>query len=280
MPFNVSKIKLFLLFTVLAFFVWSPVAHAHDPVFITDEQREAEQGPFLPDARISFALYGTFNEEKENRGFQFEIPEGELITLSLLIPDLEPENILENESLPSLVLVRPDETLVDLFPEIRVKFAEPFSGTNYVRLLDHEEIGVEGVYQVLINGVAPSRFTVSIGFIEMFGTPVENVENRNDRGALSRWYRTPPLTEAIISSTTEPLVEDKEIEELQPEQEDKDIKQVDEEDKSPPQIAETETVSTDDDFPIWLVIVISAIAVSVALVPLFKSRERQSDEVN
>ena len=271
---------MFLLVTVLSFFAWSPAALAHDPVFITDEQREAEQGPFLPDARISFALYGTFNEERENRGFQFEIPEGELITLSLLIPDLAPENILENESLPSLVLVRPNKTLVDLFPEIRVKFAEPFSGTNYVRLLDHEEIGVEGVYQVLINGVAPSRFTVSIGFIEMFGTPVENVENRNDRGALSRWYRTPPLTEVVTSSTTEPLVEEKEIEELQPEQEDEGIKQVDEVDEAPSQVTETESVSTDDGFPIWLIIVISAIAVSVALVPLFKSRERQSNEVN
>lgn len=280
MPSNISKIKLFLLVTVLSFFACSPAALAHDPVFITDEQREAEQGPFLPDARISFALYGTFNEERENRGFQFEIPEGELITLSLLIPDLAPENILENESLPSLVLVRPNKTLVDLFPEIRVKFAEPFSGTNYVRLLDHEEIGVEGVYQVLINGVAPSRFTVSIGFVEMFGTPVENVENRNDRGALSRWYRTPPLTEVVTSSTTEPLVEEKEIEELQPEQEDEGIKQVDEVDEAPSQVTETESVSTDDGFPIWLIIVISAIAVSVALVPLFKSRERQSNEVN
>ena len=71
MPFDVSKIKLFLLVIVLSMFAWSPTAHAHDPVFITDEQREAEQGPFLPDARISFALYGTFNEERENRGFQF-----------------------------------------------------------------------------------------------------------------------------------------------------------------------------------------------------------------
>ena len=141
--------------------------------------------------------------------------------------------------MPSLELVRPDKTLVDLFPEVRVKFAEPFSGTNYVRLLDHEEIGVEGVYQVVINGVAPSRFTVSIGFIEMFGTPVENVENRNDRGALSRWYRTPPLTEVATSSTTEALIEEKEIEELQPEQEDKGVKQDDEEDVAPPQIAET-----------------------------------------
>tara|TARA_B100000073_G_scaffold54940_1_gene40617 strand:- start:10666 stop:11508 length:843 start_codon:yes stop_codon:yes gene_type:complete len=280
MPFNVFKIKLFLLVVVLSVFAWSPAAHAHDPVFITDEQREAEQGPFLPDARISFALYGTFNEERENRGFQFEIPEGELITLSLLIPDLEPENILENESLPSLVLVRPDKTLVDLFPEIRVKFAEPFSGTNYVRLLDHEEIGVEGVYQVLVKGAAPSRFTVSIGFIEMFGTPVENVENRNDRGALSRWYRTPPLAEVSTSSTTEPLIEEKETEELQLKQEDKSIKQDAEGDETPPQTAETENVSTDDGFPTWLIITISVIAVSVALIPLFRSRERQSHEVN
>ena len=85
MVLNVSKVRIFVLALAAAVFAWPSVAHAHDPIFITDEQSQAEQGPFLPDARISFALYGTFNQEKESRGFQFEIPEGEIITLSLSV---------------------------------------------------------------------------------------------------------------------------------------------------------------------------------------------------
>ena len=280
MVFNVSKARIFFLSLAVAMFAWPSVAHAHDPIFITDEQIEAEQGPFLPDARISFALYGTFNKEKDSRGFQFEIPEGETITLSLLIPDLEPENMIESQSLPSLVLIRPDMTVLDLLPEIRVKFAEPYSGTNYVRLLDHEEIGVDGVYQVLVNGVARSRFTVSIGFIEMFGTPVENVDNRNDRGALTRWYRTPPLTDITPSSTTESPTEEKRVEEFQPQEEDNEINEIEEPNETSPQVPETESDSTNDNFPAWLIVIISAAAVSVALVPLLKFREGQSNEVN
>ncbi|CAI8388372.1 MAG: Uncharacterised protein [Acidimicrobiales bacterium AG-410-I20] len=280
MVLNVSKVRIFVLALAAAVFAWPSVAHAHDPIFITDEQSQAEQGPFLPDARISFALYGTFNQEKESRGFQFEIPEGEIITLSLLIPDLEPENLIENQSLPSLVLVRPDKTALDLLPEIRVKFAEPYSGTNYVRLLDHEEIGVDGVYQVLVNGVARSRFTVSIGFIEMFGTPVENVDNRNDRGALSRWYRTPPLTEITPSSTTESLMEEKRVEEMQPQEEDKEIREAEEANETSSQVPETANGSTNDNFPAWLIVIISVVAVSVALLPLLKFREGRENEVN
>jgi len=111
----------------------------------------------------------------------------------LLIPDLEPENALPRESLPSLTLMRPNQTVLVLEPSIREQFAEPYSRTNYVRLLDHSEVGSQGIYQVRITGARPSRFTVSIGYIEAFGTPVGNMANRNSGiGTLTQWYTTPP----------------------------------------------------------------------------------------
>ena len=173
--------------------VGAPVAQAHDPLLLEEQQSEPAEGPFLPDGRISFALYGTLLAPGDQRGFQFQIPQGENIILSLLIPDLAPENALSQVALPAVKLVRPDQTVLELEAALRVKFAEPFSRTNYVRLLEHTEIGSDGTYQVLISGTQPARFTVSIGYVEKFGTPVANVPNRNEGvGGVSRWYETPP----------------------------------------------------------------------------------------
>ena len=192
-----------IFLTLLAVIVLPTAAHAHDPLFLEDQHDEPLNGPFLPDARISFALYGTLLAPQDQRGFQFEIPSGERLNLSLLIPDLEPENALPHESLPSLALTRPDQTVLVLKPSIRVQFAEPYSRTNYVRLLDHSEVGSEGTYQVRITGTRPSRFTVSIGHIEAFGTPVGNMANRNSgTGTVAQWYTTPPpLDQSAIESS-------------------------------------------------------------------------------
>ena len=271
------KLKTFFMavfaLTAATLFIPGSFAYAHDPVFIGEEQKEAEEGPYLPDARISFALYGTFLESDERRGFQFEIPDGETITLSLLIPDLSPEKEIETSSLPWLTLKRPDGTEVDLLPDIRVAFAEPFSGTNYVRLLDYSEIGKEGTYQVTIHGSDPSRFTVSIGFIEMFGTEVLNVENRNDRGALERWYATPPpvLTLSVTTTTEE--------EELNVELSEETLSEVnselveDENIETMP-IPPADESSSDEGFPMPLLLGGLIASALIALLPLVKYRKR------
>lgn len=180
------------------------VAVAHDPLFLENKHNEPQLGPFLPDARISFALYGTLLEPQQQRAFQFQIPSGEQINLSLLIPDLPPENLITQEFLPVLSLTRPDQTILQLKANLSEPFAEPFSGTNYVRLLDHREIANDGTYQVRVFGSTPSRFTVSIGFIEAFGTPVGNF-NRGDKsmGALADWYATPPPQDNTATTTAE-----------------------------------------------------------------------------
>jgi len=270
-----SKLKTFLvaIFALATAMLLIPgsSAYAHDPIFIEEEQREAHLGPYLPDARISFALYGTFLESDEKRGFQFEIPSGETITMSLLIPDLSPEKEIETSSLPWLTLERPDGTEVNLLPDIRVAFAEPYSRTNYLRLFDHSEIGTEGTYQVTIHGLNPSRFTVSIGFIEMFGTQVLNVENRNDRGALERWYATPPpeLTQ-IETSTTEqaPNVDLPEETLLGPENE-----SVEEENIEAISIQPANKSSGNKGFPLSLLFGGLIASVLIALLPLLKYKK-------
>ena len=188
-----ARLGALIFLTLLAVVVLPTAVQAHDPLFLEDLHDEPEHGPLLPDARISFALYGTLLSPQDQRGFQFEIPPGERLNLSLLIPDLEPENALPRESLPSLTLMRPNQTVLVLEPSIREKFAEPYSGTNYVRLLEYSEVGSEGIYQIRITGARPARFTVSIGYIEAFGTPVGNMANRNSGiGTLTQWYTTPP----------------------------------------------------------------------------------------
>ncbi|MDG2211174.1 MAG: hypothetical protein P8K64_04205 [Acidimicrobiales bacterium] len=270
------KLKTFLaaVFSISAAMLFIPgsSAYAHDPIFIGEEQKEAEEGPYLPDARISFALYGTFLESDERRGFQFEIPDGETITMSLLIPDLSPEKEIETPYLPWLTLERPDGTQIDLLPDIRVAFAEPFSRTNYLRLFDHSEIGREGTYQVTIYGLDPSRFTVSIGFIEMFGTEVLNVENRNDRGALERWYATPPPEFMQSETTTTEQAVDVDLPKealLEP-----DNEPIKEENVKTGLVQPADESVSDEGFPVQLLFGGLIASVLLALLPLLKYRKR------
>ena len=208
-----ARLGALIFLILLAIVALSTAAQAHDPLFLEGQHDEPEHGPLLPDARISFAIYGTLLVPQDQRGFQFQIPPGERLELSLLVPDLEPENGLPRKSLPSLALTRPNQTVLVLDANIREKFAEPYSRTNYVRLLEYSEVGSEGTYQIRITGARPARFTVSIGYIEAFGTPVGNMANRNSgTGTLTQWYTTPPppdqsATEPSVMAQQQPAIE-------------------------------------------------------------------------
>ena len=155
------------------------LGYAHDPIFIENTQVTPEDGPYLPDGNISFALYGTFEDEFDSRGFRSNLKAGNELVLSLLIPNLVPEKLLTLDQLPTLTVDRPDKSSVELIPENRAVFDEPFTGTSYLKLLSIHEPAQNGVYLITIKGNHQARFTISIGTIELFGTPVENVLNRS-----------------------------------------------------------------------------------------------------
>ena len=92
--------------------------------------------------------------------------------------------------------------------------------TRYIRIFDHVEKSQGGLHQVKIVGSHPSRFTASIGYIESFGTPVENVPNRDaGRTGIYDWYQN-PVSEKPVEASEEkkvPLVEETVVEKQDPE---------------------------------------------------------------
>lgn len=203
-----------------ATFLASPVL-AHDPIILTQGQTDPVSGPLIPDGTISFALYGTVDGAGDTRSFRVVFAEGDRLYLSLLIPDLLPENALGDEQLPYIELVDPAGAVTVLRPDLRVPFAEPFSGTNYIRLLDLDTNAVAGEYSVTVIGAVPARFTVSVGFKELFGTPVEGVVDRSlGVTGVMDWYATPPpedattdivTTVASVPSSQAPLAEEDQV---------------------------------------------------------------------
>jgi hypothetical protein len=130
-----------------------------------------------------------------------QFQEDDPLYLSILIPDLAPENELGNDLLPTLEVLDPTGAVSTFEPTERVTFAEPYTGTNYVQLLEYEGVALGGIYEITIKGKAASRFTVSVGKIEQFGTAVEDIDNR-DLGVagVMNWY-APPAVVAADSST-------------------------------------------------------------------------------
>lgn len=193
---------------VLVSLLSSSAASAHDPIIVTDDQTSPDLGPFLPDGTISFALYGSVTDIGDTRSFRVQFVEGDRLHVSLLIPDLEPENTLSDDQLPTLELVDPNGVVRRLVPDRRIAFAEPFTGTNYVELVDHIDTARSGTYVVTVVGNGPARFTVSVGDKETFGTPVEGVTDRSvGIGGVMEWYSTAPeiTSTTVIPSTSSPM---------------------------------------------------------------------------
>gem|GEM_PF-1144144 len=185
---GVKRAACLILVVFVALCVGS-VATAHDPIILTDDQTVPEAGPLLPDGTISFALYGSFAKAGETRGLRARFAEGDRLHVSLLIPDRAPENALLDSELPRLEILEPNGESTTHVPDLRRKFAEPFTGTNYIELIDLVGRASEGVYSITVIGGRAARFTVSVGDTETFGTPVEGVTDRAAGiGGVMEWY--------------------------------------------------------------------------------------------
>lgn len=203
------KLAVSSLVVVLVALLGGGTARAHDPIILTADQSTPADGPLLPDGTISFALYGTLEAPGDTRGFRVTFAADDPLYLSVLIPDLAPENSLADELLPYLVVEDPAGAVTELRVDEPVAFAEPFTGTNYVTLAVLTGPAMAGTYSVTIAGDAPSRFTVAVGTKELFGTEVENVPNRNEGvPGVMEWYSSAPPTIAVTTTAVETTVPD------------------------------------------------------------------------
>jgi hypothetical protein len=192
--------------TVAATVLVAGEAFAHDPIILTSDQSTPEAGPYLPDGTISFALYGVLEQPGDTRGLRAQLKEGDQLFLQLLVPDLEPERSMPADQLPSVTLVAPDGAERLLTATARTPYAEVFTQTDYLILAEIREPALAGEYAIVVSGPSAARFTLAIGETETFGTPVENVPNR-DAGlpGVQQWYSTPPpLAPATTTASTVP----------------------------------------------------------------------------
>ncbi len=196
--------KVLLIALVLFGLLPASIAAAHDPIILTSEQQTPSEGPLLLDGTVSFALYGSLEAADDTRGFRVNFNAGDPLYFSILIPDLAPENTLDDVSLPFVNVEDPNGTTVKLAITQKVSFPEPYTGTNYVRLTEFRGTAIGGTYSVTVTGKSAARFTVSVGEIEMFGTTVENIPNR-DLGVagVMAWYAGDPVA---IEETVESVV--------------------------------------------------------------------------
>lgn len=189
--------KFLLIAAVLFGFLPASLAKAHDPIILTSDQRTPSDGPLLLDGTISFALYGSLDSAGDTRGFRVKFNAGDQLYLSILIPDLAPENLLDDASLPFLNVEDPSGAKLNFATTEKISFAEPYTGTNYVRLTEFTTTALSGTYSITVAGDSPARFTISVGKIEMFGTPVENITNRElGVAGVMAWYAGESLTAA------------------------------------------------------------------------------------
>ena len=260
-------------------FLWASAAHAHDPLFLLPDQETPAEGPLLPDGTISFALYGEFISAGETRGFQAQFREGDLFQLELLIPALDPEQSLDENELPYLQLVSPDNSTQMLYPNIRTRFDEPFTNTSYYTLVKERGSAQEGIYEITIIARAPARFTTAIGTSERFGTPVERAGSRPSSFSetserLGEWYNKPNSPEKIetenevsSSSVNQGLETQKSRDDLQENpssgETSGDETQYRERESVDQEMADPESSNSSANQTMWLVIIIAVVAVPV-----------------
>lgn len=242
--------KLLFIASFLLGLLPASIASAHDPIILTSEQQTPADGPLLVDGTISFALYGSLNAGGDTRGFRVQFKEGDPLYISILIPDLSPENTLDDVSLPFVNVEDPNGTTKKLTITEKVPFPEPFTGTNYVRLTEFRGTAIGGIYSVTVTGDSPARFTVSVGEKEMFGTPVENIPNR-DLGVagVMTWY-SGDQGAVGIEETVDSVVE----------------------------TPSSETSSSKQSTPPILVIVVIIVIVGLGLARVNKTRQRKTTQ--
>jgi hypothetical protein len=197
--------RLLFIIAILLGLLPASIATAHDPIILTSDQRTPINGPLLIDGTISFALYGSLDTSGDTRGFRVQFKEGDPLYISILIPDLSPENLLSEDSLPIVNVEDPDGVIVKLAVTEKISVPEPYTGTNYVRLTEFRGTAIGGTYSITVTGKSAARFTVSVGEKEMFGTTVENIPNR-DLGVagVMAWYAGDLVA---IEETVESVVE-------------------------------------------------------------------------
>jgi hypothetical protein len=166
-------------------------AAAHTPVMLDSTDARPVTGPLALNGDNPISFFGVLHHPGDHRGFQFRMRPGLTVNLLTLVPDLDPENQLTEETLPLIVITDPSRQVTVVRPTLRIPVPVPEVNQNYLLINSHLTPAVEGIYSVVVTGLAPCRFNVSIG---TEGGPFDGIERGTVASVdqLLEWYATPP----------------------------------------------------------------------------------------
>ena len=179
--------KIYFIF-ILLFINFNPL-YAHQPFGILINEGKSHFVN-LRDASVSHAFYGEFNSKDEEVLINAQILSGDHLEFSLLIPDKLPENELPEKNLPYIVLSDSSKNQNVYHAEERVKFHEPFSNMDLIRIISYKNKElIDTNYSLKVVSKNKTRFVVSIGYKENFSTTYADGEvTKLGKEGLDKWY--------------------------------------------------------------------------------------------
>jgi hypothetical protein len=166
-------------------------AYAHPPVMLDESDRLPWRAPLVVDGTDAIAMYGVLPHPGAVRSAQYHFTAGQPLIVSLLIPDLAPENSLPASRLPVARLVAPNGSVTFLRPDQRVTFVDPDSGRHLMVLHNLQSTSIGGTYSVVVTGRAPARFIISTGVESEAFHGLRRAVVASDEEA-DEWYATAP----------------------------------------------------------------------------------------
>lgn len=166
-------------------------ASAHTPVMLDSTDVLPWISPLAQDGSDPIAFFGVLPNAGADRSFQFDMQAGQTVNITTLIPDLAPENQLSDALLPQVAVIDPNFNVTVLKPTMHLQVPIPELNENYVILNNYLAPAVPGRYSVVVYGLAPARFNISIG---TEGGDFDGIE-RGSVGTIQQiqqWYATAP----------------------------------------------------------------------------------------
>tara|TARA_B100000700_G_scaffold328417_1_gene446205 strand:+ start:20356 stop:21045 length:690 start_codon:yes stop_codon:yes gene_type:complete len=189
---NKIKIISIFFFQFFGLFFFVDTIQAHQPFGINDktEKNYIE----ISDATVSHAFYGEFVNKDEEMILDFKLKEGDTFDFSLLIPNLEPENLKDSSEFPYLLI-----NDVKYLPNQTSNFYEPYSRMNLIRIIsERQNIEKNTDINVKVISRGNTRYVFSIGYKEIFNnTYASGNVRRFSMNDLNEWYNRLYTPDAI-----------------------------------------------------------------------------------
>ena len=161
-----SVIKKFLFAFIFIYIATMPkIVAAHQPFTLCVEDDSSAATVNIRDGSVSHALYFSFTDSNQVFAIEMGLPANERLTIGLLVLNKAPENTMPQEELPYITIPSLQETLQ---PTIRSSFYEPYSQTDYIRLLRYNsnQFQEAQTINIQVHARASGYFVLSLGYKE------------------------------------------------------------------------------------------------------------------